>query len=527
MFGELHRQTLDILAERAENYLFDDAEDTAEEPPKEEKCNVVSAQALFNTLKATYDLEENINEMEENAQVLALRRCMDKVTALQAQKSTCEENLHELQSKYNAVTDKTSSLHNACDRMMSQQTQLAAGTEQLKTNLHYYQQYDWIMKKLQTSKLSLSGTLFAQILSSIHECMSYLKANPEHKEAETYLRKYEHCLSRALSAIKLGVMTDLESCKNEVLYRQAKASSQPTAADGAVGMTYADDDTFALLYGVFGVKANAVRNAVSLGHQYFSEYPEFQSMVMECEEAYFQIREHLLRPIVNATVQQLSQKHKESSCTFTRDGCNFLLRLADDEYRLYKQFFVVRSADGSGSKSVAASPPMTPRPAFFWQQSSFTFDSFIEGLCQILYDALRPLIIHNQHLETLAQLCTHLKIEMIEERCGMLMSAIGTDDEPEEAINPRAGFARVMSGLVGDIVERIVYRTSLYAQSDILSYNPAHGDLTYPERLLMMKDIENKSVTPATPDTDPSSSAPLVKQSSSSAIDLHCLWYPT
>lgn len=164
----------------------------------------------------------------------------------------------------------------------------------------------------------------------------------------------------------MGVMADLESCKNEVLYRQAKASSQqqPSQADGAIGMTYADDDTFALLYGVFGVKANAVRyancllpnvlvffrNAVSLGHQYFSEYPEFQTMIMECEEAYFQIREHLLRPIVNATVQQLAAKHRESSCTFTRDGCNFLLRLADDEYRLYKQFFVVRTGEGSGSK---------------------------------------------------------------------------------------------------------------------------------------------------------------------------------
>lgn len=135
---------------------------------------------------------------------------------------------------------------------------------------------------------------------------------------------------------------------------------------------------------------------------------------------------------------------------------------------------------------------------------------------------------------------TLFQIEMIEERCGMLVSAMGNDDQPEEAINPRAGFAHVMSGLVGDIVERIVYRysdggayitakqhfsTSLYAQSDILGYNPAQGDLTYPERLLMMKDIESKSVAPPPPSSE--EPAPLTKQSSSSAIDLHCLWYPT
>ena len=35
----------------------------------------------------------------------------------------------------------------------------------------------------------------------------------------------------------------------------------------------------------------------------------------------------------------------------------------------------------------------------------------LENLCYALYDALRPVIIHTNHLETLADICTILKVQ--------------------------------------------------------------------------------------------------------------------
>lgn len=43
------------------------------------------------------------------------------------------------------------------------------------------------------------------------------------------------------------------------------------------------------------------------------------------------------------------------------------------------------------------------------------FRSYLEGICTILYDTLRPFIIHINHLETLAEICGILKTEMLDE----------------------------------------------------------------------------------------------------------------
>uniref|UniRef100_A0AC34R9E8 Conserved oligomeric Golgi complex subunit 3 n=1 Tax=Panagrolaimus sp. JU765 TaxID=591449 RepID=A0AC34R9E8_9BILA len=470
-----------------------------------------------------FELENQALECIENEKLIALKNSQTKMENLKHQKGNLDKLLTELDGKYRAVTDKSSSLHHACDQMMSQQTQMASGTEQLKTNLYYYTQWEWIMKRLTTSRLLITGTVIPQIISTIHECMNFLREHPEHRESAAYLEKYEQCLSRTLTAIKAGVLTDIVSCEQEVLARQA--SNKPIETAVTTGSSFTDDDTFALLYGVFGVKAAGVKNALALVHQYFADNSEYQEMVMECEQEYFRIRENLLKSAVERTVQSLINKHKDSSCTLTRDGCSVLLRLCDDEFRLYKQFFIVEGIQPTGLNSVspgsiARTSSLTSASQLFWSKTPQSFTEFVEGMCRILYDQLRPLIIHNPHLETLAQLCTLLKVEMIEERCGALVSMM--HDETEEFINPREGFVHVMNELVGDVVERIVYRTSSFGQNDILGYNPAPGDLAYPERLLMMKNIEAE--TSSTPKTSMDSGR---KQSSTSAIDLHCLWYPT
>ena len=41
--------------------------------------------------------------------------------------------------------------------------------------------------------------------------------------------------------------------------------------------------------------------------------------------------------------------------------------------------------------------------------------------------------------------------------------------------------------MLEDVQERLVYRTHIYIRTEILNYNPAQGDLAYPEKLQMME----------------------------------------
>ena len=41
--------------------------------------------------------------------------------------------------------------------------------------------------------------------------------------------------------------------------------------------------------------------------------------------------------------------------------------------------------------------------------------------------------------------------------------------------------------MLEDVQERLVYRTHIYIRTEILHYQPAQGDLAYPEKLHMME----------------------------------------
>ncbi|KRY55533.1 Conserved oligomeric Golgi complex subunit 3 [Trichinella britovi] len=81
------------------------------------------------------------------------------------------------------------------------------------------------------------------------------------------------------------------------------------------------------------------------------------------------------------------------------------------------------------------------------------------------------------HLETLTELCVTLRTKILDERCY-------TNDGTDVVYK---GLAKVFEELLGDLTERLLYRSQMFAANEIGNYNPAEGDLAYPEKLTMIK----------------------------------------
>uniref|UniRef100_A0A669BZ12 Conserved oligomeric Golgi complex subunit 3 n=1 Tax=Oreochromis niloticus TaxID=8128 RepID=A0A669BZ12_ORENI len=247
------------------------------------------------------------------------------------------------------------------------------------------------------------------------------------------------------------------------------------------------------------------RSLIEQIEQRAEKIPEYHQLLDEVHQCYLDQRQQLLSPCITSTITDLTSQNSKDHCALVRSGCAFMVHVCQDEHQLYNEFF---------------SKP-TPK-----------LDELLEKLCLSLYDVLRPLIIHIIHLETLSELCSILKNEMLEDHVQNNAAQLGA-------------FDAVVKQMLEDVQERLVYRTHIYIQTDIIGYNPAPGDLAYPEKLEMMekiaqslkeeqmKQMSQESVFSDVQLDDSSgrrnSSAGLSSrlQTSVSPADLHGMWYPT
>uniref|UniRef100_A0A182RWW8 Conserved oligomeric Golgi complex subunit 3 n=1 Tax=Anopheles funestus TaxID=62324 RepID=A0A182RWW8_ANOFN len=421
------------------------------------------------------------------------------------------DSLRQLTQEFNFVSEKTSSLHQASESLLQDQTRLSDTGDEIKKRLKYFTQAESISQRLHNPTFSVSNDTFVHILNTIDDCIEYMRVNPSYSEASTYAVKYRACLAKATQMMKTYVFGILSNATAQVLTpkgsgvpRSLEALDQPKIGDPTA------DAAFVLFYGKFQASSPRVKRITGLIEERLDRSPEYEQLLGELHQSYLTQRATIMRSGVDQAIKDLAKKHKGDHCALVRSACAFMVHICQDEHRLFYQFFAKHSAQ---------------------------LIIYMEGLCTILYDTLRPYIIRIDHLETLAEICSILKVEMLDEH-------VSYSPESLEA------FAKIVYQLLQDVQERIGFRAQNYLESDIRNYRPSAGDLAYPEKLEMMESIalslqENQHAPPqlrradsrssiasgmslASLDTTPSTIDPALKvRAGNSPADMHGMWYPT
>lgn len=408
------------------------------------------------------------------------------------------DSLTKLTNEYKFVSEKTSSLHQASENLLQDQTKLIEVGEEIKRRLKYFSQAESIYQRLQNPTFSVSNDTFVEILNTIDECLEYMRVNPGFSEAFAYGVKYRNCLSKATQMMRNYVGNILTNATAQIVGPQQRSEA---------GMEQGSEATFALYYGKFQASAPRVKRITGMIEGRLDRSVEYEQLLAALHQQFLANRATIMSSGVEQAIRDLSKKHKGDHCALVRSACAFMVHVCQDEHRLFFQFFT------------NSSPQLT---------------AYMEGLCTILYDTLRPFIIRIDHLETLAEICSILRVEMLDEH-------VNYNPESLEA------FAKIVYQLLQDVQERIGFRAQNYLESDILNYRPSAGDLAYPEKLEMMESIalslQENYLRRADSRSSIVSMTSLASQevesinqqaeqaaksrASNSPADLHGMWYPT
>lgn len=88
---------------------------------------------------------------------------------------TTLDRLAKLKDQYSFVSNKTNSLHEACEQMLADQNKLSSLADELEHKLSFFLEYEKIQSQLSSPTISVHGDLFHSILNRLDKCIAYMQ----------------------------------------------------------------------------------------------------------------------------------------------------------------------------------------------------------------------------------------------------------------------------------------------------------------------------------------------------------------
>lgn len=354
-------------------------------------------------------------------------------------------SLDDLKKEYDNVTDKTNYLHDLSEQVMNHQKKLKEIKKALSTKLSYFTNFNKCQERIEQLNNKVNTSECLEILDQIDESVKYLNSHLQYKESRVYKMKYESLLTNIFNKIYDYVNHILIETTKQVIDPDSKP--QMLAQSSFVKTTLVDS-AFSLYYGKFQSASSKVKFILSALEERELNNEHYKNLLIDCQKSYLTQRLPILSVAVSKSLAELKEKHKTDYSVLFRSCSLFNLKVCQDEAVCYNYFF---------------------------ENVSDLFNDYLGSLCQNLYDTLRPSLITINHIEVLSELCGILKGEML-------------NDKVLE--NQRLSkYVQAIRQLLQDVEERLVFRTNIFFQHDLLGYKPSPGDLAYPEKLEHMENV--------------------------------------
>ncbi|KAL1953144.1 hypothetical protein VTO42DRAFT_3558 [Malbranchea cinnamomea] len=357
--------------------------------------------------------------------------------------SSTLEILSSLSESFRAVESQTSAFQQQCEGLLSAQEKSTKLADEIHENLQYYDFLDPASRRLNAPGAgnTVRSKEFSDMLRRLDECLDYMQAHPEQKEAETYRSRYRLLLTRALTLIRGYFVSSLREISSGVAKRVADRQLNDTT-------------TSTLLYAKFRVGAAELKDlgleiqkrAVPPVEPELGAEAEYQSLLNDLHTAFSATRGKLIIPLVRKRLNDIANAPSTSKdlVAFARASISYIRGICLDEFELWGQWF-------------------------HGQQGLY---DFLESVCEPLYDHLRPRIIRETKLLKLCELCTLLQTRYL----------LDPDEEAEYPNPNQLDFSVLIQPALEDAQTRLVFRAQAVLRDDIERYKPRPEDLDYPAR---------------------------------------------
>ncbi|KAI7940850.1 hypothetical protein MJO28_013135 [Puccinia striiformis f. sp. tritici] len=323
------------------------------------------------------------------------------------------------------------------------------------------------------------------MLERLDVCLEFMKTNRHFKDTDLYLVRFQQCLTRSMTLIKLYYTNQIKNLGQQV--QEKLQINQQSLSNLKVEET--------LLYKKFQALSEGLRPLISqVETRYLFDQDEYGALLSEFFSTWVYVRSQLLYARIKIEINWIQITHQQvpDLISLATTGCNYMRLICTAEWNLFKLYF-----------------PNTGEEELF---------VYLESLCDYLYNLLRPQILHERKLDLLCDLATILNALTV-----MDSNLIETDQYQFK-------FSTLLEPILQDIQTRLVFRAQAIIQTEVANYLPKNEDLDYPNKLIQADrkrlesgQISKRSNQPAITPLD--HSQPLKSRLPAEAVQE--TWYPT